>query len=108
MMIGWLYLLFGTIGEVLWVLSLKLTEGFTRLWPSIINLLLSLFNVWVLTKAFNILPTAYAYSIWVGVSAIAIAYFSPMLQGEEITLTKALSMGLILLGVMGLKIFGSS
>lgn len=105
MMIGWLYLALGVIGEVTWVMTLKATEGFSKLWPSILNLGVAFFNILVLSKAFNVLPTILAYSIWVGISAAAIAMLAWGLQGESLSAAKIGCIVLIIVGVIGLKSF---
>lgn len=103
---GWLFLAFGTVGEVAWVMTLKSTEGFSKLWPSILNISIAFFNIVVLSKAFNMLPTTLAYSIWVGLSAVVIAVLAWYLQGESFNAAKIGFMLLILIGVIGLKSLG--
>jgi quaternary ammonium compound-resistance protein SugE len=106
MTMGWLFLAFGTVGEVAWVMTLKSTEGFSKLWPSILNISIAFFNIVVLSKAFNMLPTTLAYSIWVGLSAVVIAVLAWYLQGESFNAAKIGFMLLILIGVIGLKSLG--
>lgn len=106
MNIGWLYLFFGTIGEVVWVLTLKSTEGFTRLFPTLLNLAIAFANIWILSYAFKLLPTATAYSIWVGASVIGISLLAVVLQGEQFTTAKVLWIALIITGIAGLKVSG--
>ena len=106
MTMGWLFLAFGTVGEVAWVMTLKSTEGFSKLWPSILNIAIAFFNIVVLSKAFNMLPTTLAYSIWVGLSAVVIAVLAWHLQGESFNAAKIGFMLLILIGVIGLKSLG--
>jgi len=85
---SWLYLVIGIVGEVIWVMTLKSTDGFTRLWPSMFNLSLAALNLWVLSLAFRNLPTALAYAIWVGASAAAVAVCASYFHGEPMTLAK--------------------
>ena len=100
MSIGWIYLLAGTIGEVMWVMTLKSTEGFTKLWPTVLNLSIAAANVWILSLAFRLLPTAVAYSIWVGASAVAIAVCALYFQGEQMTPAKLFCIGVIVAGIV--------
>ena len=100
---SWLYLVIGVVGEVIWVMTLKSTDGFTKLWPSLFNLSLAAVNLWVLSLAFRNLPTALAYAIWVGASAATVAVCAFYFQGESMTPAKLFCLALIVVGVVGLK-----
>ena len=105
---GWIYLGLSIIVEVLWILSLKGTQGYTKLGPSLLNLFLNLSNLWLLAQAFKSLPTATAYTIWTGVSGIGIAICAAMLVGESMSPLKLGCIGMVLVGVIGLKILTPS
>ncbi len=101
-MAGWLWLLAGTFGEVIWVMTLKFTEGFTKPLPTLVNLVIAFLNMWILSIAFKLLPTATAYTVWVGASAMGVAIAAFVLQGEQMGAIKVLCMAVIMAGVMGL------
>ena len=105
---GWSYLLVAVALEIAWACSLKWTDGYTRLGPSLINLLLSLANMYFLSQAIKVLPTALAYSIWTGLGAVGVAIITYWLQGESFSLAKIGCMAMILLGATGLKAFSAS
>ena len=88
---GWSYLLVAIALEIAWASTLKWTDGYTRPGPSLVNLVLCLANIFFLSQAIKILPTALAYSIWTGLGAVGLA--------------KIGCMALILLGATGLKAF---
>jgi quaternary ammonium compound-resistance protein SugE len=102
-MSGWLYLIAGIFGEIAWVLSLRMTEGYSKVIPSCINLVIALFNIYVLSKAFELLPTATGYAIWVGISAVGVSVGAVYLYGEKLNLTNVGFIALIIIGVIGLK-----
>ena len=107
MNLGWFYLAIGTVGEVVWVLTLKPSEGLSKLLPSTLNLASAFFNIWILSKAFNLLPTALSYAIWVGASAVAISVYTWFFQGESMSPAKIACIALIVVGVIGLKWVGT-
>ena len=70
---GWSYLLVAIALEIAWASTLKWTDGYTRPGPSLVNLVLCLANIFFLSQAIKILPTALAYSIWTGLGAVGVA-----------------------------------
>jgi quaternary ammonium compound-resistance protein SugE len=100
---AWLYLSIGIIGEIAWVLTLKSTQGYSRLGPSIINVLLVASNIYFFAQAFKTLPTATAYAILTGTATLGVAIFGMLIYGETMTIVKILYMTLIVVGVIGLK-----
>ena len=105
---GWVYLFAGTIGEVIWIMSLRSTEGFSRFWPTVFNLGIAGANIWLLSFAFRVLPTSAAYAVWVGASTIGVAVCSMYFQGEQMTLSKVFFIALIIGAVIGLKTVSQS
>ena len=99
---GWIYLLIAAVIDVVWVLTLKSTEGYTKLIPSLLNFSLVIVDVWVLARAVELLPTATAYGVWTGLTATGVAIFAYYLQGEEFGIAKILCITLIMSGVAGL------
>ena len=69
---AWLYLWIAVVIEVAWALSLKWTAGFTRLWPSLLCVVLAGTNIFILSKASRVLPTATAYAVWTGLGAVGL------------------------------------
>jgi quaternary ammonium compound-resistance protein SugE len=104
----WIILLIAAALEVIWGLSLKATEGYTKLWPSIMNAALVALNVWVFSKAMKGLPAGTAYSVWVGLGSVGVVLGGVVLFGESASLLRMFFIGLIITGVVGLKFATSS
>lgn len=102
--INWLILLCAGLFEIVWAIGLKYTDGFTRLWPSVITAFAMLISVTLLGISMKTLPVGTAYAVWVGVGAIGTAILGIILFNEPASLARLLSLLLILLGIIGLKL----
>ena len=105
---AWLLLLIAGLLEIGWAVGLKYTEGFTRLWPSVFTGTSMVASVVLLGIAMKSLPVGTSYAVWVGVGAIGTAILGIVLFGEPATPGRLLSLGLILAGIIGLKLASSS
>ena len=103
---AWLYLLFAGLLEIGWALGLKHTEGFTRLWPSILTALSMVASLGMLGLALNALPLGTAYAVWTGIGTVGTAILGILLYGEPATAARLACIGLILAGIVGLKLVG--
>ncbi len=101
---AWVLLLVAGLLEVGWAIGLKYTEGFTRLWPSILTLTAMTGSVVLLGIAMKTLPVGTSYAVWVGVGAVGTAILGMVLFAEPATLGRAASLGLIVAGIIGLKL----
>ena len=101
---AWVLLLVAGLLEVGWAIGLKYTEGFTRLWPSAFTLAAMAGSVVLLGVAMKSLPVGTAYAVWVGVGAVGTAILGMVLFGEAANLGRLLSLGLIVAGIVGLKL----
>lgn len=101
---AWVLLLVAGLLEVGWAIGLKYTEGFTRLWPSAFTLTAMAGSVVLLGVAMKSLPVGTAYAVWVGVGAVGTAILGMVLFGEAANLGRLLSLGLIVAGIVGLKL----
>lgn len=101
---SWLILLLAGLLEVVWAIGLKYTEGFTRLWPSVGTVVAMVLSVALLGLAMKQLPVGTAYAVWVGVGAVGTVILGIILFHEPATLARLLSMGLIVAGIVGLKL----
>jgi quaternary ammonium compound-resistance protein SugE len=102
---GWSFLFIAVVLEVAWASTLKWTEGFTRLLPSLVNVTLLTANIILLSKAMQVLPTALAYAMWTGLGAVGVTVLAFWLQGEAFNTAKIVCITLIVVGVIGLKVF---
>jgi len=101
---AWVMLVLAGVLEVGWAIGLKYSEGFTRLWPSVGTALAMVMSLALLGVATKTLPTGTAYSVWVGVGAVGTVVLGIVLLGEPASLGRLLSVGLIVAGVIGLKL----
>jgi quaternary ammonium compound-resistance protein SugE len=90
--------------EVGWAIGLKYTEGFTRLWPSVFTLVAMVCSVVLLGIAMKSLPVGTSYAVWVGVGAVGTAILGMVLFGESADAGRLASLGLIVAGIVGLKL----
>jgi quaternary ammonium compound-resistance protein SugE len=101
---AWALLVVAGLLEVGWAIGLKYTEGFTRLWPSVATLAAMAGSVGLLGLAMKSLPVGTAYAVWVGVGAIGTALLGMVLFKEPATAGRLVSLGLIVAGIVGLKL----
>ena len=101
---AWVLLLVAGLFEVGWAIGLKYTEGFTKLWPSVLTLTAMTASVVLLGMAMKSLPVGTSYAIWVGVGAVGTAILGIILFGESANAGRLVSLGLIVAGIVGLKL----
>lgn len=101
---SWIYLCLAGVLEVGWAIGLKYSNGFSRLWPSLITLVLMVASFAFLSMAMRHLPVGTAYAVWTGIGALGAALLGMILFAEPVTLLRLGSLALILAGVTGLKL----
>jgi len=101
---NWLILVVAGLFEIGWAVGLKYTEGFTRLWPTLGTAASMVVSLGLLGVAMKSLPMGTAYAVWVGVGAVGTALLGMFLLGESASVFRLLSLGLIVLGIVGLKL----
>jgi quaternary ammonium compound-resistance protein SugE len=100
----WLLLVLAGLFEVGWAIGLKYTDGFTRPWPTIATVLAMVVSLGLLGIAMKSLPLGTSYAVWVGVGAVGTAVMGIVLLGEAANAGRLISLGLIIAGIVGLKI----
>lgn len=101
---AWLLLLIAGLLEVGWAIGLKYTEGFTRPIPTVATIAAMVLSVGLLGVAMKSLPVGTAYAVWVGVGAVGTAALGIVLFGELASVGRIVSLGLIVAGIVGLKL----
>ena len=101
---AWGLLLLAGLFEVGWAIGLKYTEGFTRLWPSVGTLFALVMSIGLLAPAMRSLPVGTAYAVWTGIGAVGTVALGMVLFGEPATVPRLACIGLILSGILGLKL----
>ena len=98
------YLFVAGLCEIGWAIGLKYTEGFSRLVPSILTIAAMTLSVVLLALAMRTLPVGTAYAVWTGIGAVGTVALGIYLFGEPATAARLACIGLILSGIVGLKI----
>ena len=101
---AWLVLGLAGVAEIGWVLGLKYSEGFSRLWPSVFTVISLAASMLLLGWAVKTLPIGTAYAVWTGIGAVGAAIAGLMLFGESANAMRLACIGLIIAGVAGLKL----
>ena len=105
---AWTLLILAGLIEVGWAVGLKYTDGFTRLWPSVLTIAAMIVSMYLLAVAARTLPIGTAYAVWVGIGAVGTAILGMALLGEPREAARVLCLVLIIAGVIGLKVFERS
>jgi quaternary ammonium compound-resistance protein SugE len=103
--VAWILLIVAGLLESAWAVFLKYTDGFTRLWPTVGFVISAGASLYLLARALRELPLGTAYAVWTGIGAAATAVLGLMLLGESASPGRLLSIGLIIGGVFGLRVF---
>jgi quaternary ammonium compound-resistance protein SugE len=101
---AWYILFVAGLMEIGWAIGLKYTEGFTRLAPSVLTLAAMTLSVVLLGLALKTLPVGTAYAVWTGIGAVGTAILGIVLFGDPATAARLGSIGLIVVGIVGLKL----
>jgi len=99
----WLILILAGLFEVVWAVGLKYTHGFTRLAPSAITVIGMALSFWLLALAMKQLPLGTAYGVWVGIGTVGAFIAGILLFDEPASSLRIISIGLIVAGLVGLK-----
>jgi quaternary ammonium compound-resistance protein SugE len=100
----WILLVVAGLFEIGWAIGLKYTEGFTRLWPSLWTVAAMVVSLGLLGLALKTIPVGTGYAVWTGVGAAGTAILGIVLFAEPATALRLGSIGLIVAGIVGLKV----
>ena len=102
---AWVYLVISGLFEMGWAIGLKYTDGFTRLTPTVLTVAAMIVSVVLLGIALRDLPVGTGYAVWTGIGTVGTAILGMMLFGDAATVARLVSIGLIVAGIAGLKLF---
>jgi quaternary ammonium compound-resistance protein SugE len=102
--VSWLYLILAGLLEIAWASTLKRTDGFTRLGPSVLTAILYFVSLYFLSLGLRDLPASSGYAVWVGIGAVGTALVGILFLGEPKSALRLISIALIVLGVIGLRL----
>jgi len=100
----WFYLIIAGLFEVTWAIGLKMTDGWSKLFPSIFTVIFMIASFAMLSLALKQLPIGTAYAVWTGIGAAGTALIAMIFLGESVSVSKILFLGLIIIGIIGLKL----
>jgi quaternary ammonium compound-resistance protein SugE len=100
---AWVVLVAAGLLEIVWAIALKHTDGFTRLWPTLLALAAAVVSFVMLSSSLKSLPVGTAYAVWVGIGALGVAVAGILALGESASPARLAFLALILGGVVGLK-----
>lgn len=101
---AWAYLILAGIFEIIWAYSIKLSEGFTKLTPSIITIIFMILSFGLLAVAMKTLPLGTAYTVWVGIGAVGAFLIGIFFLNEPMGLLRLLAAASIVFGVVLMKL----
>lgn len=104
---AWIVLVFAGIFEIVWAYTMKMSEGFTKLTPSITTLFFMILSFGLLAYAMRTLPLGTAYTIWTGIGAIGSFLVGIFILGEPATAMRMLAAVLIISGLVLMKLSSS-
>jgi quaternary ammonium compound-resistance protein SugE len=103
----WIYLVLAGVMEVGWAVSLKYTEGFSQIIPSIITVIFMILSLYLLSLALKTITIGTGYAIWTGIGAIGTAIIGMLLLGDSKELGRVICIFVVITGILGLKFFSN-
>ncbi|MBW8709617.1 MAG: multidrug efflux SMR transporter [Mycobacterium sp.] len=100
----WLILVAAGLLEIVWATALKQSDGFTRLWPSVIGIGGAALSFVLLAVALRHLPAGTGYAVWVGIGAVGVAIAGIVVFDEAVSAARLLFLSIVVLGIMGLRL----
>lgn len=104
----WLLLFIAGVFEIGWAVGLKYTEGFTRVGASLATALSMIASLALLGLALRSLPLGTAYAVWTGIGTVGTALLGIWLFEEPVDLRRLLCIGMIVSGIVGLKLLAGA
>ena len=101
---AWFVLMIAGLFEVVWAFSMKQSEGFTRLWPSVVTLTAMLVSFGLLAWSMRLLPLGTAYTVWTGIGAVGAFVVGIVFLGETANALRLIAALLIVSGLLLMKL----
>ena len=100
----WVILVCAGLLEIVWAIALKQSDGFSRLWPSVIGIGGAVLSFTLLAMALRQLPAGTGYAVWVGIGAVGVAVAGMILFSETVSVARVLFLSIIVVGIVGLRL----
>lgn len=101
---AWMWLVLAGLCEVAWAVGLKVSDGFTRLGPSVWTVVTTVLSIVLLAKAARTLPIGTAYAVWTGIGVAGVAVIGMAALGEPRSPARIACLALIVTGILGLRV----
>lgn len=101
---AWLLLVVSGLMEIVWAYTMKISHGFTVLWPSIITIVILTVSFFMLAKAVNVLGIGLSYAVFTGIGVVGTTLISIFVLDEGASPLKLISLGFLIVGILGLKL----
>ena len=101
---AWVYLVLAGLLEIVWATAMKQSAGFTRIGPTAVMAVAMVASFWLLALAMRVLPLGTSYTVWVGIGAVGAFIAGIVLFGDPVTPTRLLAAGLIVAGIVTMKL----
>ena len=105
--VAWIVLFIAGLFEIIWATAMKQSDGFSRLWPSIITITAMIVSFGLLSWSMRSLPLGTAYTIWTGIGAVGAFAVGVMVLGEAASPLRLLAAFLIVSGILLMKLTSS-
>lgn len=105
--VAWLLLIFAGLLEVTWLIAMKHSEGFTKLWPTVFVFVIGLLSFYLLSLSLKFIPVGTAYVVWTGIGAVGGVMVGMLLFNEPRDVLRLVSIALVIAGIVGLKLTGT-
>jgi quaternary ammonium compound-resistance protein SugE len=106
--VAWVYIVLAGLLEIAWAYAMKPSDGFTRLWPTVITIIAMVGSVGLLTLAMRAIPLSTAYPIWTGIGAVGAFVVGVTILGEQATAARIIAATLIVAGLVMMKVSSDS
>lgn len=104
----WVILIIASLFEIAWAIAIKSSEGFTRLLPTLVTVVAMVISVGLLGIAARSLPMGTAYAVWTGIGTVGTIVCGIAFLGDSVSPVRLICLGLIILGIVGLKVTSPS
>jgi quaternary ammonium compound-resistance protein SugE len=101
---AWLIVVMSGVLEVVFSVSMKYSDGYSRPFPSALSICSGILSVWLMSTTLKVLPVGTAYAVWAGIGAVGTVLVGVIWLGEPATMLRFACIGLIVLGIVGLQL----
>lgn len=105
--LAWILLVVAGLLEIVWAISMKASQGFTKAHYATITLIAAALSFWLLGLAMRQLPVGTAYAVWTGIGVVGAAILGIVFFGESLSFVRIGCIALIVIGIVGLKFLGA-